>query len=225
VINTISVLVLAAGNGNRIGSNPKAFIDSSGKTLLEHAVEQLACLADEMIVGLRGEDLEIGRNILSAQDVCVMEGDTTRLNTINKLLQASTKDIVVIHDVARPFISIDVFDSIIQAAIKYGASSTYTAASIRDGVALRKGEFYSESLDKDEVILTQTPQAFQRQVLIDAFSNCLTHHWLEIGPTAIVSRSGYKIRLVQGSEKNIKITYPEDLKYINTGMKLEKGYD
>ncbi len=213
----ISVLVLAAGSGQRIGNNPKAFLNGAGSTLLERSVKKLSCIADEIIVGLSVDKLDKGISLLENKNVIIVEGGQSRIETIEKLTQRSSMDILVIHDVARPYISIDLFNSVILAAIENGAASTYVPASIRDGVALRKGDYFSKAFSLDEIILTQTPQAFQRDVLIDTFEKRTRHAWTESSPTALVSKAGHKVRLVEGVDENLKITYPEDLTHL-TGL-------
>ena len=91
----ISFLVLAAGSDQRMGERPKAFLGAGGATLLERAVARALDCADEVLVGLRPDDMERGRRLLAGRTVAVHEGGATRRRTIEALLAAASRAWVV----------------------------------------------------------------------------------------------------------------------------------
>jgi 2-C-methyl-D-erythritol 4-phosphate cytidylyltransferase len=93
----------------------------------------------------------------------------------------------------------------------HGAVVSVRSVKLRDGVALRKGDHYGESLPREEVVLTQTPQAYRQDILLEAFRQAEAHGWQEISPASLVAKAGYSVRLLESPTDNLKITYPGDL--------------
>jgi len=93
----------------------------------------------------------------------------------------------------------------------YGAVVSVLPATRRDGVGVREGNDYCKSLPREQVILTQTPQAYRRDILLDAVRQAEAQGWQEISPAALVAKAGYAVRLLESPTANLKITYPGDL--------------
>ncbi len=116
----VSVLILAAGSGDRIGRRPKAFLRLGGQTLLERAVTLVSPFATEIIVGVRSEDLPRARRLVP-KTVQVVAGGATRQKTLSCLLQYCTKPIVLLHEVARPFVTAELFERLLQEVRHHSA--------------------------------------------------------------------------------------------------------
>lgn len=207
----VSALVLGAGTGERMGNQAKSFVDIGGITLLERVVDRIGAFASEIVVGLRDSELDQGHAVLGDRPVTITAGGATRQDTIANLATHATRPLVVIHDVARPFLDPKTFAAALAAASTHGAAVAFLPASRRDAVATRDGDDFGTPLDRDNIILTQTPQAFRRDVLLDAFAQARAGGWQDVSPAATVARAGYRVRLVPGSEANFKLTFPQDI--------------
>ena len=215
--------MLGAGEGVRVGQQAKAFVEAGGATLLERVVDRIGAFASEIIVGLREADLDQGRAVLGERPVVLAAGGATRQDTIANLAAHATRTLVLIHDVDRPFLDPEVFAAALSAASTHGAAVAFLPASRRDAVALRDGGHFGATLVRDDVILTQTPQAFRHDVLLDALGQARENGWQDVSPAATVNRAGYRVRLVPGSHANLKLTFPEDIDEIRHRIADETG--
>lgn len=208
----VSVLILAAGSGDRIGRRPKAFLRLNGQTLLERAVALVSPFASEIIVGVRPQDLARSRRLVS-KTVQVVAGGATRQETLSRLLQCCTKPIVLLHEVARPFATPELFESLLREVRRHGAVALYTEVPVRDSLGFLEKQGLKMILPRRSVVALQIPHAYQRNILLRADRLAARNHWNEEGTAAVVKRAGHKVRLVPGSPDNLKVTYAGDLKF------------
>ncbi len=207
----VSGLILAGGDGIRVGEGPKAFLKLGDKVLLEHVIELIGPYAGELIVGLPAGNLERAQAYIGEQPIQCVAGGETRQETAGLLARLASRPFVIFHDVARPLTRRDHIEAALGLVRDHGAVVSVRAAQHRDGVALREGNYYGESLPREEVILTQTPQAYRRDILLEAFRQAEAQGWQEISSAALVAKAGYSVRLLQSPTENLKITYPGDL--------------
>lgn len=205
-----SALIVAAGDGTRLGGQPKALVTVGGMTLIERVTQNLREFSSQIIVGVRPADVSHIRAILPAE-VDVVPGGATRQETVQHLLAKARKQMVLIHDVARPFTSQALFKSVLESAFRYGGATPVLPATKSDSIALSDGEWLGDPLPRDKVVLTQTPYAFERQSVVEAMRQAEESSWEDTTITALMTRAGYRVRLVPGEAINSKITYPEDL--------------
>jgi len=208
----VSVLILAAGSGDRIGRRPKAFLRLEGRTLLERAVALVSPFATEIIVGVRPEDLARARRLVP-KTVQVVTGGATRQETLSRLLQCCTKPIVLLHEVARPFVTSELFARLLAEVQRHGAVALYTEISARDSLGLLERQGLKMILPRRSVVVLQIPHAYRRDILLRSDRLAARRGWNEEGTAAVVKRAGYKVHLVPGSPDNLKVTYPGDLKF------------
>jgi len=206
-----------------MGKQAKAFIDVGGLTLLERVVDRIGAFPTEIVVGLRESELDRGRVVLGHRPVKLAVGGAVRQDTIANLAALASRPLVVIHDVAWPFLDPDIFAAALTAASNHGGAVAFVPASRRDAVATRDGDYFNTPLVRDDVILTQTPQAFRREVLLDALRQAKEQGWQDVSPAATVARAGHRVRLVPGSRANLKRTFPEDIDEIRRRIKDEAG--
>ena len=202
--------------GLRMGMGSKAFLTYSGRTLLERAAAAVAPFASEIIVGVRDEDVHKAQDLFAGQEHKIVVGGATRQETVSRLLQHATRPMVLLHEVARPFVPSDAFDRVLAAAAEAGAASLYLPLEPRDSMALMDGDRVGDILPRSRVITLQTPHAYRRDVLMDSDNKALSCGWKGDGTAAMVKRAGYGIRLVEGSADNVKLTYASDLAAIQT---------
>ena len=159
----VSAIILAAGSGARMADRPKAFLKVGGATLVERVVGQVRFFAAEVIVGVRDCDIDWASRLLEGLPVIVIAGGATRQGTVELVLARATRRLILLHEAARPLTPPRLFSEVLAAADTFGAATPVFPAGPRDSLALRDGEFLGEALPRDDVIATQTPQAFDAE--------------------------------------------------------------
>ena len=208
---SVSALILGAGQGRRMNDRAKALLDLDGTSLLARALAAVGPLAEEILVGLPEDQIADGLTAGDDSEVTVIAGGATRHETVARLLDRATRPLVLVHEVARPLAPPSLFRAVLAAAKRHGAATPVLAASDRDALAFREGDVLGAPLPRDRVVRTQTPQAYRREILVDAFDRAARHGWREASVPALLSRVGHEVRVVPGAPDNIKITFPEDL--------------
>jgi len=215
-----SVVIAAAGKGTRMGiATNKQYIMLQGKPVLALTIQQFEdCdFIDEIIVAANETELEYCRkNVMEryaftkVKDV-VSGGMTRQQSVYNGLRRVSPEcGIVLIHDGARPFIDAQSIKTCIDAAQKYGAA--VSAVPARDTIKRADSSgFISETLDRNGLWYIQTPQAFRRELIMEAHAKAAEEGFDGTDDAVLAERIGHKVRLVMGSYNNIKITAKEDL--------------
>jgi len=227
----IVALIAAAGKGKRMNARiSKPFIPVSGKPILAYTIEKFErCrLIDKIYLIVSREEKELcSRNIILKYNFSkvqeLIDGGETRQDSIYNGLKALDKDtdIVVIHDGARPLIEETIIQDSIETAQKYGAA--ITAIPIKDTVKkCGKDFFINKTLNREEIWRAQTPQTFKYDLILPAYHKAYKDKCLTTDDAAIIERYGHKIKLIIGSEENIKITTPFDI--IVAENFLKKGF-
>jgi 2-C-methyl-D-erythritol 4-phosphate cytidylyltransferase len=207
----VSGLILAGGDGIRVGEGPKAFLKLGDKVLLEHVIKLIGPYAGELIAGLPADHLERVQAYVGQPPFRFVAGGKTRQDTVGILVRLASRPFVVLHDVARPLTRRDHVEAALGLVRDHGAVVSVRTAKPRDGVALREGNYYAEALPRERVILSQTPQAYRREILLEAFRQAEAQGWQEVSTAALVTKAGFSVRLLESSAENLKITYPGDL--------------
>jgi len=206
----VSALVLGAGRGERFGVL-KAFAVLGGQTLLERAVDAVSELADEIIVGVHPDDMASARALLQGRDVVFAEGGTTRQETVGNLLERATNPFILVHETARPFVSMEVFTALLAAGLAHGAAASCLQASERDSVGLIKDGMMVEPLKRAEVVRAFSPTVVRRGILEKTYLAARANGWVEESTHSLVCRAGFPVRLIEGNPENRKITFPLDI--------------
>ena len=198
--------------GERLGLGPKAFIQAGGLTLIEHAVARLAPAVDRVVVALPAGGCDTKPAGLA--EVPCIEGRANRRATVRALLEAVDEPWVVIHDAARPFTPTDVFTRVLNAAYTTHAASA--ALPVADTLHHAGRDM---PVDRHDLMAIQTPQAFNRETLLQAHRNP-AHQNVDVTDDAqLVRIDGGTVTLVQGSRRSHKITFPEDLPFVEALMR------
>jgi len=217
----VAAIIAAAGRGLRLGADrPKQFLDLGGRTILEMSLAALAASdrINEIVVALPAEHLDAESKLLKnafKRPLLFVSGGTRRQDSVaNAFAKTSAKaDVILIHDAARPFVTEDVIARAIDGARTHGAAIAAVAArdtvkqtgdANPDGSRLVRG-----TIPRDSVYLAQTPQAFRRDIL----SRALTEgEAIDATDEAmLVERLGVPVHVVEGDERNVKITTQQDL--------------
>jgi 2-C-methyl-D-erythritol 4-phosphate cytidylyltransferase len=117
--------------------------------------------------------------------------------------------IVAVHDAVRPFVSVEEIEAVIHEAEKSGAA--VLAIPIVDTVKQIRKDRIESTLTRDNLVLAQTPQVFRVEVLRDAFERAKKDEYYGTDESSLVERMDRSVIIIRGSERNIKITRPDDL--------------
>lgn len=211
----VTALILAAGSGARLGGIAKATLEYKGGSLLQHAISQVAPFAKNIVVGVRECDLDWAREQCASVgtdcEITCTCGGATRQESLQRLLDAAHTPFVLIHEVARPWVEPDSFRNLLTAVKRYNAVALYTPLPVRDSLVLMKDGELQESLPRANVVSAQAPHAYRLEALQHAYALAREHGWEEESTIALMSRAKHRVRLIEGSPQNIKVTYPEDL--------------
>ena len=205
----IAAIILMAGAGERFGhSLPKQFHRLSGKPLYQHTLDAFSNLFDDIVLVVHPDFVDK----IEVKGVRVIPGGATRQASSFLGIQACPDaDIVVIHDGARPFVDERILEDVIESAKAYGAVNT-CIPSKDTLVTSQDGQKIDSIPDRSHFLRGQTPQAFSKQLIIDAHKKALSDGITNATDDCqLVHRLGHTIHVVQGSEKNIKITSQLDL--------------
>ena len=215
-----TAIVLAAGSGKRMNTAVhKQYLDIKGKPVLYyalHAIEQSSVDEIVLVVG-KGETDYCRQEIVEKYGLKkvkkIVEGGKERYHSVYEGLKAADHpDYVLIHDGARPFILKKTIEQTMQEVKKYQAC--VVAVPVKDTVKIADEEGYAkETPERKYVWAVQTPQVFSYPMIYDAYEKALQQEDTSITDDAMVLEkvTGRKVRLIEGSYRNIKITTPEDL--------------
>ena len=213
----VVAIVPAAGCGKRLGAgDKKPFVLLGGKPMVSYALETLdKCRAiDGIIVAAERSYVNrlksIAKRFKIRKLIDVVAGGKTRFESVRNCVKiaGSSFDIVLIHDAARPLIDSDTIKRSVRAAAKFGAAVAAVPES--DTVKLTdKNFFIKATLDRGRICRAQTPQVFKYALIKRAYSAKLGSNATD---DASLLEKAFRVKIVEGSYRNLKITTKEDLK-------------
>lgn len=208
-----SVVVLAAGKGSRMGNKKKQFMLLGDKPIVNYSLEffESCSFIDEIILVVAKEDIEYCRNNIYKVSK-IVSGGRTRQESVYNGLQCVNKntDVVIVHDAARPFVSLLDLEKLIGFANEYG-SSTF-GVLVKDTIKLKNDNMeVLETLDRDKLVAIQTPQAFCYNKILKAHEIAKESGYCGTDDTVLMEKCKIVTKIVEGSYYNIKITTKEDL--------------
>jgi len=208
---SVSVIIVAAGRGKRIGSLDKSFVNLNGKPVISYSFN---CLSQykfvrEIIVVLNNKNIKEGKTLLMSDKLTVVLGGDTRAESVQNGVLKAKEEFVLIHDAARPFITKELVDRIF-AGMTIGVDAVIPAIPVKSTVKFIDENFFVEkTVDRKRLVIVQTPQLFRKKALLDAY-----HKSNLAGITdeaMLIEKMGGKVKTVNGLEENLKITTPFDL--------------
>lgn len=219
-----AAVVPAAGRGVRLGPGaPKALRALNGTPMLVHAVRAMArSRAVSLVVVVAPPDGAADvRNLLDEHvlsDVVVVPGGETRQDSVRLGLAALPDDVgtVLVHDAARPLVPVDTVDAVARA-VHEGAPAVVPALPVPDTVKEvepRTGgepEPVTGTPDRSRLRAVQTPQGFDRAVLVEAHERISREGEGATDDAGMVERTGHRVVVVPGHEEAFKVTRPLDL--------------
>jgi len=213
----VGAIIPAAGRGKRIGASvPKQFLEIQGRPLLHHTLTVFASckLIDYVVLVMPRTDVdEMGEDWLNKYEIVreVVVGGEQRQDSVyngfNSLEEGT--DIVVVHDGVRPFTTPQMITATVEEAQQHGAA--ITAIPVNDTIKQAIDGFVKQTVSRDGLWRVQTPQAFQYGLLQQAFKKAKEDSYYGTDEGALIEYLGERVKIVPGSELNIKITRKEDL--------------
>ncbi len=213
---TVSAIIVAAGSSSRMGGVSKQLLCIGGipvlaRTLL--AFENAKCIKNIVIVARECDILSfqmLAEKYLITKVTDIVEGGSCREESVkNGILRLDgNTECVLIHDGARPFVTGEIIESVASAAGKYGAATC--AVAVKDTLKVVENGIVENTLDRSTIYSIQTPQGFR----FEQFKKSITSKEdlsVFTDDCSVVEADGIKVRIVEGSYNNIKITTKEDL--------------
>ncbi|MFH5926263.1 bifunctional 2-C-methyl-D-erythritol 4-phosphate cytidylyltransferase/2-C-methyl-D-erythritol 2,4-cyclodiphosphate synthase [Roseomonas xinghualingensis] len=216
----VAALLMAAGRGERLGGGePKQFLPLLGRPVLRHAAEAL--LRDGLVDAIQPvcADEERGRvdSILAGLPVLpAIPGGATRQASVLaglEALESHAPTLVLVHDAARPAVPAGTVKAVLAALEE--AEGAIPAQPVADTLKLAEDGAIIRTVPREGLHRAQTPQGFRFSLLLSL------HRAAPGGATddaSLLEAAGHAVRLVPGSEENVKITYPGDLERIEAAM-------
>jgi 2-C-methyl-D-erythritol 4-phosphate cytidylyltransferase len=218
-MENIGIIIPAAGQGRRMGKKiNKQFLNLLGKPILYHTIKSFVDWgkAAEIVVVLNTEEFDHFndkiKRFFSNMDTRIItaDGGKSRKESVYNGIKSLKKDVeyVMIHDGARPLITVDLIESTYQAVKKFEAVSC--GVKVKDTIKIVDESFSRKTLNRDSLRAIQTPQAFKTDLIISAHENFSKDAALD--DASLVEELGKKVYIISGDYNNLKITTAEDLK-------------
>jgi len=209
-----TAIIVAGGTGQRMGATvPKQFLSIEGKSILLHTVSQfVAAFWDiNFVIVLPTEFIQEGENLIATtgftQQVQFAAGGDTRFQSVkNGLAHVDADAIVFVHDAVRCLLTPALIQSCYNQALEKG--SAIPAVRSTDTIRIVEGAKH-HLLDRENVMMVQTPQTFNAAILIKAFEQAYQSSFTD--EANVLEASGTEVFLIEGEYENIKITRPLDL--------------
>ena len=211
------VIIPAAGLGKRMGMGKnKLFLEVFEQPIIIHTLKVFENdhLCKGIILVVNENDQQEMKQLLQQYKITkihsIVTGGKERQDSVYEGLKAvSDESIILIHDGARPFVKKDHIHKLLEATAKHGAA--VLGVPVKDTVKLAENEWISETLERSKLWMIQTPQAFERDLIIHAHEQARNDGFLGTDDASLLERLGKKVVIVEGDYDNIKITTIEDL--------------
>lgn len=208
-------VIVAAGTASRMAGTDKMMADLGGEPVILRTVRAFAeCDAIKEIVVVTRPEL-----IVAVGDLCngiekvtaVVAGGKDRMESVQLGLNALSKSVklAAIQDGARPLVTWQLIDRVVRAANTYGAAAP--AVPVKDTIKAVQGGVVTETPDRKTLYAVQTPQVFDFDLLRGALKKAKEDEITLTDDCAAVERLGMSVKIVEGDERNLKITTPTDL--------------
>ena len=232
----VSVIIPAAGLGTRMGREKsgvsrKQFMLLDGAPILIHTIRKfLRCPSvTEIVIALRAEDMEWARDLVAAEKpskpVRFVEGGDSRQESVEHALVTVLPgtELVAVHDAVRPFIDPEIVEKVIAEATHSGAAIV-GIVPVDTVKQMHKKDKIKSTLPREHLVMAQTPQVFRLDLLKEAFAAARADQFIGTDEASLVERlERVDVSVVQGSDRNIKITKPTDMELAHLFLAQERA--
>jgi 2-C-methyl-D-erythritol 4-phosphate cytidylyltransferase len=209
-------VIVAAGSASRMGGIDKVMAELGGEPMIKRTVRtfQESDVISEIVIVTR-PDLIVPIMGLCAgfeKVKAVVAGGKSRPESVHLGLNALSNKVklAAVHDGARPLITWQVIDRTVRAANTYGAAAP--AIPVKDTIKTVQGGIVKNTPDRESLRAVQTPQVFDFDMLRGALKKAVSEEAPITDDCSAVEMMGMSVKIVEGDERNIKVTTPMDLK-------------
>jgi 2-C-methyl-D-erythritol 4-phosphate cytidylyltransferase len=232
----VTVIIPAAGLGTRMGrekagTSRKQFMVLDGAPILIHTIRkfQRCPSVKEIVIALRAEDMEWARGLVHAEHpqkpVRFVEGGDSRQESVEHALATLApggEQLVAVHDAVRPFVDPETVEKVIAEAARTGAAIV-GIVPVDTVKQMHKKDKIKSTLPREHLVLAQTPQVFRLDLLKEAFDSARADSFTGTDEASLVERlEKVDVVVVQGSDRNIKITKPSDMDLAQLFLEQER---
>lgn len=215
-LKTCGAVIVAAGNASRMGGIDKVMAELKGEPMIARTVRTFQeCDAISEIVIVTRPDLILPITNLTRsmpKVKAVVAGGKSRQESVNLGLNALSDKVklAAIQDGARPLITWQVIDRVVRAAHTHGAA--IPCVPVKDTIKIGNGGIVKETPARATLFAAQTPQVFDFDLLRGALKKAELDDYAVTDDASAVEYMGMNVKIVEGDERNIKVTTPMDLK-------------
>ena len=219
-------VIVAAGSASRMGGIDKVMAKLQGEPMIVRTVRafQEAIAIKEIVIVTRPDLIQPIKELTRDYDkvVDVVCGGGSRQESVGLGLAALSNKckLAAIQDGARPLISQEVIDRTVRAAHSYGAAAP--AIPVKDTIKVVKGGVVDHTPDRSTLMAIQTPQVFDFDLIKGALKKAELEDWAVTDDCSAVELMGMSVKIVEGDERNIKVTTPLDLAIAKLLLEDEK---
>jgi 2-C-methyl-D-erythritol 4-phosphate cytidylyltransferase len=213
-------IIVAAGSGMRMGAPiPKQFLEIGGMPILMHTLNRFMAYdaAIHLVVVLHADYVQLWQSLCAKHHFStphtIVIGGSERFFSVQKAIQSLSDEedaVVGIHDAVRPMVSMDTLERCYSRASEKG--NAVPAIVVNDSMRIVEPDG-NKSIDRSSLRIIQTPQCFRLRLLRRAFLQDYRAEFTD--DASVVEALGERIELVEGNRENIKITTPEDLRWLS----------
>ncbi len=216
-------IVAAAGVGKRMGLGyPKQFLEWEGKPIFIHTLEKINSnkLVTDIVVVTNSEYIEEVERYCREYSIHkvakVVAGGRERQDSIyNAIQECRGSDLIGVQDGVRPFIEDGFIETAYEELRKDGLDGVVVGVPVKDTIKVVDEDGIIQSTPvRSTLVAAQTPQVFKGEILVKAYEKAAEDRWLGTDDSSLVEYIGGRVRIVEGSYGNIKITTVEDLKHL-----------
>lgn len=221
--------IVAGGTGMRMGSDvPKQFLEISGKPVLIHTISAFAGMVDKICIACHKDYIDFTKEMVRKYfdfSVEIIPGGRDRMESVEAIVNhfmadMNEDDILLTHDAVRPFVS----EKMIKESIENARSGHFCTIAVNstDTICIADGGMIESVPERSGVFNIQTPQTFNLGDLAEMLGKCLDKDkYTDLCGLAL--SFGKRVKIIEGSPENIKITVPADIKIAEAI--LEKSYE
>lgn len=221
---TVAAVVLAGGGGYRFGgAHNKVYLPLAGRRVVSWSLMAISRIAEigRIVLTVRPEDRELAEEVLDRElpevAVAIIDGGDTRhasehnaIRHLKSAVLAGEIDMIIIHDGARPLIAPSLIRSVIDLAREVGGA--VPGLPTGDVVSVDADSRIRDRFNGSTLVRAQTPQAFRADCVLAAYTAAAADGFTGSDTSSCIERfTATTIQYVPGDERNIKLTYPQDL--------------
>jgi len=211
-----SAIVLAAGSGKRTGLKlNKILYTINGKSIIEYSLDffKKDSRCKDIVLVASDVDYDYCLKHFDGNKIKVVLGGATRRDSVRLALRSAVSEYILIHDGARPFLKKEFIDQILSNLKQF--DSVTLGVKVKETIQEVDGNRVVKTLNRDNLIITQTPQGFNKKLLIEAHDKALRKGFYGTDDTVLMEIFlGIKASFIRGDYRNIKFTTFEDIKLL-----------